>query len=149
VSQSLNPALFDFPLLAGIEKSGYELLSRGVTESVLPAGHVVIREGEAGKSLFLLRRGRVRIFRTGAHGEVDLMTLAAPSFFGEMSILEEMPRSASVQAVEPVALLILSRVWFTQLAEQHPAQFARVATNIARDLSARLRLLGDEFARQH
>jgi hypothetical protein len=46
-------------------------------------------------------------------------------------------------------LLIVPRVWFLQLAEQHPAQFARVATNIARDLSARLRLLGDEFARQH
>lgn len=149
MSPPLNAALFDFPLLAGIESSGYELLSRGVSESVLPTGHVIIREGEAGKNLFLLRRGRVRIYRTRGRDEVDLMTLAAPSFFGEMSILEEMPRSASVQAVEPVTLLILPRVWFNQLAETHPAQYARVATNVARDLSARLRLLGDEFARQH
>ena len=77
------------------------------------------------------------------------MSLSAPRFFGEMSILEEMPRSASVQAVTPVDLLILPRVHFEMLAEQLPAQYARVVTNVARDLSARLRQLGDEYSRQH
>ena len=149
MNQPLKSALYDFPLLAGIEDVAYGLLASGIRESELPAGHVIIREGDAGKNLFLLRQGRVRIYRTSGAGEVDLMTLSAPSFFGEMSILEEMPRSASVQAATPVSLLILPRLYFEMLAEQLPVQYARVVTNVARDLSARLRLLGDEFARRH
>jgi CRP-like cAMP-binding protein len=145
----LKSALYDIPLLAGIEDSAYELLAAGIRESNLPAGHVIIREGDAGKTLFLLRQGRVRTYRTSGQGEVDLMTLSAPSFFGEMSILEEMPRSASVQAVTSVSLLLLPRTYFEMLAEKFPAQYARVVTNVARDLSARLRFLGDEYARRH
>ncbi len=149
MNQHLKSALYDIPLLAGIEDAAYELLSEGIRESKLPAGHVIIREGDAGKNLYLLRVGRVRVFRTAGQGEVELMTLAAPSFFGEMSILEEMPRSASVQAVTPVAMLVLPRAYFEMLADQFPVQYARVATNVARDLSARLRYLGDEYARRH
>jgi CRP/FNR family cyclic AMP-dependent transcriptional regulator len=145
----LKSALYDIPLLAGIEDSGYELLAEGIRESNLPAGHVIIREGDAGNYLFMLRKGRVRIFRTSGRGEVELMTLSAPSFFGEMSILEAMPRSASVQAATPVDLLILPRAYFEMLADKFPIQYSRVATNVARDLSARLRLLGDEYARRH
>ena len=149
MNSHLKSVLYDIPLLAGIDESGYELLARGVHESSLPPGHVIIQEGDAGKHLFLLRRGKVRVYRTGGKGEVELMTLSTPRFFGEMSILEEMPRSASVQAVTPVDLLILPRVHFEMLAEQLPAQYARVVTNVARDLSARLRQLGDEYSRQH
>ncbi len=149
MNQHLKSALYDIPLLMGIEESGYELLAEGIREASLPAGHVILREGDAGRNLFLLRQGRVRVFRTSGHGEVELMNLSAPSFFGEMSILEEMPRSASVQAISSVSLLILGRAYFEQLAERFPAQYSRVATNVARDLSARLRYLGDEFARRH
>ena len=149
MSELLKSTLFGIRLFAGLEESGYALLASGAKESTVQAGHVIIREGEAGRHLFIIRHGRVRVFRNTPHGEVSLNTLQDGTFFGEMRILEEMPRSASVQAVTDVSLVILSRVQFELLSEQFPAQFANMVTNLARDLSFRLRLLGDEFARQH
>lgn len=149
MSDSLKSALYGVRLFAGLEESGYALLALGAKESTLHAGHVVIREGDAGRHLFIIQRGTVRVYRDTAHGEVELNNLQDGTFFGEMSILEEMPRSASVQAMTEVSLVVLSRVHFELLSERYPAQFANMVTNLARDLSFRLRRLGDEFARQH
>ncbi len=146
---SLENTLYGVPLFAGLEESGYALLAAGARESKLRAGHVIIYEGEAGRHLFIIQRGTVRVYRDTQHGEVELNVLQNGNFFGEMSILEEMPRSASVQAMTEGTLVILSRVQFELLSERHPAQFANMVTNLARDLSFRLRRLGDEFARQH
>ena len=145
----LKSVLYGVPLFAGMDDSGFAFLAAGAQESTLPAGHVIIREGDPGRQLFLLRRGQVRVFRASAQGEVELMRLSAPNSFGEMSILEELPRSASVQAVTAVDLVLVPRIRFELLASDLPAQYAVVAANMARDLSARLRLLGDEFARRH
>lgn len=149
MSQHLKNILYGIPLFGGLEDSGYELLARGARESALPPGHVIIREGEAGRQLFIIQRGDVQVFRRTDHGEVELNVLHEGTFFGEMSILEEMPRSASVRAVTEVLLVLLPRVQFELLSEQFPAQYANMVTNLARDLSFRLRRLGDEFARQH
>jgi CRP/FNR family cyclic AMP-dependent transcriptional regulator len=149
MSDLISTTLYGVPLFAGLQESGHALLAAGARESTVRADHVIIREGEAGRHLFIIRRGTVRVYRDTPHGEVELNILKDGNFFGEMSVLEEMPRSASVQAVTEVSLVILSRVQFALLSEQYPAQFASMVTNLARDLSFRLRRLGDEFARQH
>ena len=149
MSTLLQSTLFGLPLFAGLEESGYALLAQGARQSTLRSGHVIIREGEAGRQLFVIQRGTVRVDRETPHGEVELNVLKEGTFFGEMSILEELPRSASVRAITDVSLVMVSRGQFELLSERFPAQFARMVTNLARDLSFRLRLLGDEFARQH
>lgn len=147
-SAHLN-ALHGVALFSGIDEEGLRFLTTGIRESRLPAGAVVIREGDVGRQLFVLHRGSVRVHRAGAHGEVELTRLHAPNYFGEMSILEEMPRSATVEAIGKVELLILPRIQFELLGERMPVPYARLLTNLARDLSNRLRRLGDEFARHH
>lgn len=149
MSDLISTTLYGVPIFAGLQESGRAVLTSGARESTVSPGHVIIREGEAGRHLFIIRHGTVRVYRATPHGEVELNILKEGNFFGEMSILEEMPRSASVQAVTEVSLIILSRIQFELLSAQYPAQFAVMVTNLARDLSFRLRRLGDEFARQH
>ena len=149
MSEPIQELLYGVPLFAGLDENGYALLASAVRETNLPAGHVIIREGQPGKQLFIIQRGTVEVYRETDHGEVELNRLREGTFFGEMSILEEAPRSASVRAVTEVSLVIVPRIHFELLFERFPAQYASMVTNLARDLSYRLRRLDDEYARQH
>ena len=91
----------------------------------------------------------------GGRGNIDSFRVLADEvaatdefkrYFGEMCVLERLPRSASVQAVTETHLVLLSYATFDILFEQMPLEHHRVLSNIARSLSARLRELGDEFA---
>ena len=75
----------------------------------LNAGQVVFREGEMGDQAFIVQRGSVRIYKTHDGETVDLGVLRPGALFGEMSILDRMPRMASARATEPTTLLVISR----------------------------------------
>jgi CRP-like cAMP-binding protein len=81
----------------------------------------MVREGEAGESLFLIARGVVRVSRQFEGGRADIATLVAGDFFGEMALLHDEPRSATVTAVTPCALYELSREAAVGWMEQYPA----------------------------
>jgi CRP-like cAMP-binding protein len=92
----------------------------------------------------------VRVCKNFAQpGEVELVTLGPKSFFGEMCILEAMPRSATVQAVAASRLFSLPAGAFHHLYKAMPAQYCILLLNIARDLSRRLRRLDEMFAARH
>ena len=70
-------------------------------------------------------------------------------FFGEMCILETLPRAATVLAVTDATLYSLTSMAFYHLYEVMPGQYSILVLNIARDLSRRLRHLDDVFAARH
>jgi CRP/FNR family cyclic AMP-dependent transcriptional regulator len=71
------------------------------------SGSVVFRQGEPGDSMFIIRSGRVRIYSQDKGGkELTLNVYEKGEFFGEFSIIDGEPRSASAQAVEPTELFI-------------------------------------------
>ena len=80
-------------------------------------GEVIVREGETGREMYVIRRGRVEVTRSLGGRTVVLATLERGSFFGEMSLLESEPRNATVRAkgetellvIEPGALLLKIR----------------------------------------
>jgi len=80
-------------------------------EVVYPAGSVVIKEGDYGDSMFLIVEGQVRIYR----GEVELTTLGPRAYFGEMSILDGEPRSASAAAASDCLLLRINQADFHEI----------------------------------
>ncbi len=81
----------------------------------------IIREGDAGDSLFMLTSGTVRAFRRNAAGKhVKLAELAEGAFFGEGSILTGQPRAASVVAWSPCELLELDRATLDSIVATHP-----------------------------
>jgi len=74
-----------------------------------PAGDVIIRQGETGDSLYLVARGVIRVSTEDGGRKVDLATLMAGDFFGEMALLRGEPRTATCRAVTPCALYELRR----------------------------------------
>jgi CRP-like cAMP-binding protein len=138
--------LYGVALFTGISEKAFEFLASQATESRLSALCIIVRQGDPGTKLFIIAKGEVRVVRQGRQREIEVARMRDGDFFGEMCILERLPRSATVQAMTDTRLLLLSYAAFEVLFEQMPLEHHRVLTNMARALSARLRDLGDFFA---
>jgi CRP/FNR family cyclic AMP-dependent transcriptional regulator len=119
------------PLFQGVEADHLAAVGDRATEVEFPAGRVIARQGEIGIGFFIVVDGRVRVVRDG---EV-LATLGPGDFFGELSVLDRLPRVAQVIADEPTRCLALASWDFEQVLLDHPA----LALAILRGLAGRLR----------
>jgi CRP/FNR family cyclic AMP-dependent transcriptional regulator len=146
----MRPLFEKVTILSGLNEAALELLWRHVTETKVAANDVIVHEGEVGNRFFLVASGLVKVCKNfGQPAETVLGRLGAGDFFGEMCILETLPRSATVQAMVDSTLLSLSSVTFYHLYQEMPAQHSILVVNIARDLSRRLRHLDEAFAARH
>jgi CRP/FNR family transcriptional regulator, cyclic AMP receptor protein len=97
---------------------------------------IVFLEEEEGAALFIIISGKVKIVRTDDEGkEVILSILGEGDFFGEMAILDGLPRSATVVSIDESELFMIHRRDFLQLIERSP----QVAVSLLRELTRRLR----------
>ena len=137
-------SLRSVPLFASLDDEAARTL-RGLLELELrPAGSVLFRRGEPGGAMYLIEGGRVRIHIHDDDGqEVTLAELAAGDFFGEMSILDGKPRSATATVSEDARLAVLSREGFHAFVGRTP----QVALSMLAALTERLRHT-DEMLRQ-
>lgn len=137
-------------IFAGLDDATLgRLLSKAVRLEVGP-GQVVVREGESGNKMYLLLAGEARVIKAfGTDREVELARICAGDFFGEMCLLETLPRVATVQTTSASVLLRLSAMAFLDLYEARPDQHSILILNLARDLSRRLRRLDEAFAARH
>jgi CRP-like cAMP-binding protein len=71
-------------------------------------GEVIVHEGDVTRDMFVIRSGSVRITKQVGDREVELATLARGDFFGEMSLLESLPRDATARAIGQTELLVIS-----------------------------------------
>ncbi len=104
--------------------------------SHFPAGKVLFREGDAGEDMYIIQSGRVAIKkRTGANKDVTLAVLEKGDFFGEMAVLERMPRSATAEMSEAGDLIVISGDTFGDMIKSNP----EIAFRMLRKYSIRLR----------
>jgi CRP-like cAMP-binding protein len=71
-------------------------------------GEVIVQEGDLTRDMFVIRSGKVRITKQVGEREVELATLERGDFFGEMSLLESLPRDATARAIGETELLVIS-----------------------------------------
>jgi CRP/FNR family transcriptional regulator, cyclic AMP receptor protein len=119
------------PLFGGVRPEDLSAIGEGALEVDFPADHVIARQGEIGTGLFVIVDGAVRVVRDGQ----ELARLGAGDFFGEMSVIDGLPRVAQVVTTAPTACLALATWDFERLVMDHPA----IGLAILRGLSARLR----------
>ena len=108
-------------------------------------GALIVSEDEAGDALYVLAEGKVKVVLYGESGrEVILSIFKAPGdFFGEMALLDDAPRSASVMAMAPSALLVLRRADFRAHVDRHPATALKILTELTRRLRRADAIIGD------
>ena len=146
-----TPALFNalatIPLLAGTDLAAQTLLAReGIVHDFAP-GAWIVREGDEGHALFILVEGDVEVVKhADSPHAVTLATLHQGNFFGEMCVVEPMPRAASVRALNSVRAIEIKAATLHHLFQKMPDQYAIVLLNLARDMARRLRSLDEAFA---
>lgn len=115
-------------------------LAQGLHARTYHAGEVVFLEGDIGRALFILESGKIEITRTDDKGAAELVYTVQPGeFFGEMALLEQLPRTASATAAERSHLYLLYRSKLDSLLTHHPRIGASIMAHLAQLLSARLR----------
>ena len=109
------------PLFSGFSTRELVALLRGLGLSTFEAGEIIVTEGQPGNSLFVLASGSVRIYvRDGEGCNRQVRRLSPPEFFGEVSLFEGSPRTATVVAATDCELLRLDRATLATIAAKHP-----------------------------
>jgi CRP/FNR family transcriptional regulator, cyclic AMP receptor protein len=132
-------------IFADLEPAALASLERAVEVRSYREGAVIVSQEEPGDALFVLVRGRVKVVLYGQSGrEVILSIFRAPGdFFGEMSLLDDQPRSATVLAAEHSRLLSLSHREFQAHITAHPRTALRVLTELSRRLRRADEVIGN------
>ena len=124
------------PFLAALSDADRRWLADRVRRRTIPRGDIIFQKDDPGQSLFIVESGSVRIYMPGAQGtDLTLAVMNAGNFFGDMSLLDGRPRSASASALADTMVLSLERNDFTALIRARPD----AALSILAVLTGRLR----------
>ncbi len=130
--------LVGVPLFSGVPISDLKRMARQAKERTFKAGEVIIREGESDRRLFVIVSGRARIVRNLRRlNEKELKVMGPREYFGEMALIDELTRSASVVAEGDARILVLDQLDLRKEIEKCPA----MAIELLRTLSQRIRAI--------
>jgi CRP-like cAMP-binding protein len=138
-SQQKAEWLARVPLFSGISSESMARLAEVAGEVDFPAGSWIVRQGQVGTGLYVLLSGRARVIR----GSDELAELTEGEFFGELAVIDQQPRMASVQAETDTVCLALASWDLLSLLEHDSA----LSLNLIKGLTVRLRA-ADEHHRQ-
>jgi CRP/FNR family transcriptional regulator, cyclic AMP receptor protein len=133
--------LREIGLFGGLSDEVLQGFSTGLEQLVLEPGAVVFREGEMGRELFVVLDGEIEVLKhSRKQHETRVAILGPGDWFGEMSILDVLPRSATVRAIAPTHLLRVTAQELDALYRKDLKSYSLLILNIAREISRRLRV---------
>ncbi|HYK97024.1 MAG TPA: cyclic nucleotide-binding domain-containing protein [Candidatus Acidoferrales bacterium] len=118
-----------------LDKASLEAIANAAVEQTYQPGEFIMRQGDTGVGAFIIRSGKVEVLQVRDGKEVALATLGPGDVVGEMALLDEFPRSASVRAKEPTTALGIQRWHFRGILQSHP----QLAVALLPILSRRIR----------
>jgi CRP/FNR family transcriptional regulator, cyclic AMP receptor protein len=131
-------ALKNAPLFDGLSRKELTLLARVSEDMEIPSGKTLCKEGEIGHEFFVIVEGEVEVKRRGK----SLGTRGAGDFIGEIALLQETPRTATVTARTPLRVFVLTSKDFKHLVDENP----NVERKVMRALARRVADLADDPA---
>jgi CRP/FNR family cyclic AMP-dependent transcriptional regulator len=109
-------ALGACPFFAGLSRSELHELAKRTEDLEVEAGKILAREGATGSEFFVIVEGDVSVTKNGQ----ELRSLGPGDFFGEIALIEDRPRTATVTAKTPLRFFVLTRQNFRSLLQQQP-----------------------------
>lgn len=135
VRKDVLDSLRAIPLFGRVSESDLEELATHLIERRFPKNATVVEEGLPGDYMYVIREGRAKVTKASEDGREKIMNfLEAGSFFGDMALLGNETRSASVKTLEDSVLLALSRRDFIDLLRQSPDLSLAVIEELANRL---------------
>lgn len=141
--RKVEEGLSQNPLFTGLEDFYLkDLLSRGEAKT-WPEGTQVITEGDAGDAVFFILEGKAKVTLYGEEGrEIVLALLRDGDMFGEMSIIDDKPRSANVEAVTDLVCLVINKSAFLEYLSRHHKVYMRFFAYLTGRLREATRKIG-------
>jgi hypothetical protein len=131
-------AIGNVPLFTDLTVRELAALAKASTTTQAREGEIIIREGEAGRVLFVLLSGRAEVIKGwGKPDEMVLDWIEANGFFGEMALIDGLPRSATIRTISAASLLVLRGEDLNLLIRDYPA----IPIRLCKVLSQRIRTL--------
>ena len=122
------------PLFQNIEASKLKLLAFTSERVAFEAGHVLFNEGDMGDAAYIIMEGEVEVSVGSPAGPVVVATLGRNAFLGEIAILCDVPRTATITARQRLVCLRISKELFLRLINEFP----QMAVSVVRELARRL-----------
>lgn len=125
------------PLFRDLDRKALERIERAARQRSFKAGEAIVKEGDEGVGFYLIASGKVSVTRGGT----QLNSLGAGDFFGEMALLDNHRRSATVTATEPTECIVVHRADFVAELRANPD----LAIDLLALMSRRLRELDEKL----
>ncbi|MBM3329306.1 MAG: cyclic nucleotide-binding domain-containing protein [Calditrichaeota bacterium] len=147
-NQELLQLLADHPLFRELEMVEREDLAAMMTEKRYDSDSEIFREGDPGGELMILGAGSVEVQKQRSHGSgrVVIARFDRGGVIGEMSLVDRMPRSASVISVQPTRAWVMPQALFDEILLTRPALGVKLLKGLSSLLSQRLRNTSGWFA---
>jgi CRP-like cAMP-binding protein len=145
MAQSQKPeaiaSLRVIPMFSGVSDEALESIASLLIERSFPKHKTIVEEGAPGDYMYIIVEGRVKVTKLSGDGrEKILELLEVGDFFGEMSLFDDAPRSASVKGLSQVRILALARNDFLRLLARSPD----LALSVIQELTRRLRQVDEQ-----
>ena len=129
--------LKNIPLFSGLSDDEMDSVTSIANKRSYPKNTIIINEGDETDSLYLILSGKVKIVLSDEDGkEITISILEPNNYFGELSLIDEEPRSARVVTMEKCQFSIIHKSDFNHVLDNHPA----LVRNLLKDLTKRLRM---------
>ncbi len=124
------------------------IFSDFLVQKVFPVNATICEEGELGNEFFIILSGQVQVTKRDNNGKEYALTNMKPgSCFGEMALIDNLPRSASVVALEETKAAILSQASFVLLKEHNMEVYSHILLKLAKEFSNRLRSMDNKYVK--
>lgn len=126
--------LTTIPLFSGISAAHRALLASSSKVLTFQSGEILFHQGDVGHTVYLIIGGEAEVVTEGPGGEIAIATISQHQFIGEVAVLIDVPRTATVVAVTVLAALVMPRETFYRVVTDYP----EIAIEVMRELARRL-----------
>jgi len=120
------------PFFQGLSDDDLNQIAENIKMDYFPAEHVIFKEGDTGDIMYIIKRGQVQVLRDNA----ILATLKDGAFFGEMALVSEEPRNATIKTLTDVEVLTLDKKDFIRLLETNATIASMVSYEVVKRANA-------------
>src|SRR5580692_4297298 len=138
----MNELITKIDFFSGLDEKILKKISDACIVRQFTRNETIVRQGEMGLGLYVIARGHVKVDREEKGIRTQVAELGPEQFFGEMSLLDNKPRSATVTGIEDSECLLLTRDSFVKLMNKYP----EIPIRMARVLAERLRVANEKLA---
>ncbi len=140
-TSTITAILKKIPLMEELNEAEHQEIIKRITLEYYPKNYTIFKEGDQGDAFFIIKRGMIRVFHAGEAAVLDqeVAMLSDNDFFGEMALIEDKPRNATVQTMEDSEVFKLKREDFVQLVSLNPNMASRISNEFLKRFKNNLR----------